>query len=876
MAIGNMQASFFFENYVKWANDIPCGYGLKNVEQFRNNDITTQASFLFHNCVKRAYCSKNVEPFRNNDIATQVLSRLPVKSLMAFKCTSKKWNAFVSDSVFLRLHSQSSKAISGLFAHALLDYCTWDNESVYYIDVDKEPSAVQDTFLDFLPEKVVLLNSSNGILCVRSCITRSWVRRERLRFTRKDFSKTDLVIYICNPATKEWVTVEPDRLHESQSFGLAFYPSGSSSTFGPSFKLVSLQRSVSDPGIYTFTVYSSETQEWTTSELVCKFSSKVHWDKICFVNGRFHWLTWNHHVMTFDVEREAAQVMKLPGLTPYESGGWGIGVCFGNSEGNFHHVCSYKFDVKIWMLTDYSEPNWVLKHKLPLIEFCRDYGSKVDTYSVLRDMEGRHPESSANDGFLTLAFEDDVLFTIMGECIVAYNFRTRSNVSGKTKRRRKHRSTSEKKARQQPSLKELEGNIYTFPDFDIPGILDFLLENGIIELLESYRPEESGGVNEASAHLDLEEEERYFELLKEFKDVFAWTYKKMSGLDSEAAVHYVDVKSGVHHVKEAQCTFHPKKDTSFEWDQACQNAFDNIKKYPLSLPILGALTPEKPLILYIAAQEESLGIPSLVVSGDSKLVINQLLKKYKVKKEDLVPYFLYATNLINRFDSVELEHVRRQENRIADVLANLATTLALSGEEKATQAMDEAHLGVCSAHQSGLKLQFQIKRMGYCWPTMVKDCMDYAKRYNGRPFDNTLTDQLCTKFGFKQHNSSMYNAPANGLVEAFNKTLCNLFKKVVEKSKKDWYEKIGEALWMYRTTYRTPTRATPYSLVYDFEALGEKRLEAQQHLEYYQAKLSRAFNKRVRPWSFAVGDLVLAFWRPIITTHHMGSKFTLK
>ena len=59
----------------------------------------------------------------------------------------------------------------------------------------------------------------------------------------------------------------------------------------------------------------------------------------------------------------------------------------------------------------------------------------------------------------------------------------------------------------------------------------------------------------------------------------------------------------------------------------------------------------------------------------------------------------------------------------------------------------------------------------------------------------------------------MYNAPANGLAEAFNKTLCNFLKKVVERSKRDWHEKIGEALWAYRTTYRTPTQATLYSLV---------------------------------------------------------------
>ena len=90
---------------------------------------------------------------------------------------------------------------------------------------------------------------------------------------------------------------------------------------------------------------------------------------------------------------------------------------------------------------------------------------------------------------------------------------------------------------------------------------------------------------------------------------------------------------------------------------------------------------------------------------------------------------------------------------------------------------------------------------------------------NGKPFYNSLVTQLYEKFEFKQYKSSMYNAPANGLAEAFNKTLCNLLKKVVEHSKRDWHEKIGEALWAYRTTYRTPTQATPYSLVYGVEAI---------------------------------------------------------
>ncbi|KAL0402721.1 UNVERIFIED_CONTAM: hypothetical protein Slati_4302000 [Sesamum latifolium] len=163
---------------------------------------------------------------------------------------------------------------------------------------------------------------------------------------------------------------------------------------------------------------------------------------------------------------------------------------------------------------------------------------------------------------------------------------------------------------------------------------------------------------------------------------------------------------------------------------------------------------------------------------------------------------------------------------------------------------------------------------------------------------------------FKQRNSSMYYAAANGLAEAFNKTLCSLLKKVVAKSKRDWHERIGEALWAYRTTVRTPTQSTPYALVYgveavlpleqqipslriaiqeglteeenahlrleELEALDEKRLEAQQRLECYQARLSKAFNKKVRPRSFQVGDLVLAVRRPIITTHRMENKFLPK
>ncbi|KAH0761273.1 hypothetical protein KY290_017346 [Solanum tuberosum] len=77
-------------------------------------------------------------------------------------------------------------------------------------------------------------------------------------------------------------------------------------------------------------------------------------------------------------------------------------------------------------------------------------------------------------------------------------------------------------------------------------------------------------------------------------------------------------------------------------------------------------------------------IPQLDVYGDSQLIINQLSGSYEVKKEDILSYHQYATFLLERFDQVFLNQVPREENRIADALANLATIMAL-GENETTK-----------------------------------------------------------------------------------------------------------------------------------------------------------------------------------------------
>ncbi|KAG7548008.1 Integrase catalytic core [Arabidopsis suecica] len=40
----------------------------------------------------------------------------------------------------------------------------------------------------------------------------------------------------------------------------------------------------------------------------------------------------------------------------------------------------------------------------------------------------------------------------------------------------------------------------------------------------------------------------------------------------------------------------------------------------------------------------------------------------------------------------------------------------------------EVHEGLCGSHSLGRAMAFEIKRLGYFWPTMISDCIDYAKR----------------------------------------------------------------------------------------------------------------------------------------------------
>nr|GLL19525.1 uncharacterized protein LOC109154689 [Ipomoea trifida] len=85
-----------------------------------------------------------------------------------------------------------------------------------------------------------------------------------------------------------------------------------------------------------------------------------------------------------------------------------------------------------------------------------------------------------------------------------------------------------------------------------------------------------------STLLSDEDEEIYVELLKEYIDVFTWTYKEMPGLDPKVAVHCLAVKKACRPVKQAQRRFRPELIPSIEGEvnKLIEAGFIREVKYP--------------------------------------------------------------------------------------------------------------------------------------------------------------------------------------------------------------------------------------------------------------------------------------------------------
>nr|GEW36648.1 reverse transcriptase domain-containing protein [Tanacetum cinerariifolium] len=84
----------------------------------------------------------------------------------------------------------------------------------------------------------------------------------------------------------------------------------------------------------------------------------------------------------------------------------------------------------------------------------------------------------------------------------------------------------------------------------------------------------------------------------------------------------------------------------------------------------------------------------------------------------------------------------------------------------------------------------------------------------GTYFCNDQFTKFMQKCGVTHRLATPYHPQTSGQVEVSNRGLKRILEKAVGENCASWSDKIDDALWAFRTAYKTPIGCTPYKLVY--------------------------------------------------------------
>lgn len=222
------------------------------------------------------------------DMIIEILLKLPVKSLLRFKCVCKFWKTLISSPQFVKAHLNTSRTN---MSRQQLVYLAGSeieiNELVMYSvqSLFEHPSAPLKT-LSFMVETKYrfIIGSCNGLLCLFGWDGCFKLWNPSTRLISKSSPPTDL-FFVPYPDTHYGFGYD----HVNDKYKVLV-------NCGPK-----------ETQVHTF-----GTKFWTT--IKTSFCGLYTWTKLGkFVSGTLNWLTWDEdHIISFDVKNETYGEVLLP------------------------------------------------------------------------------------------------------------------------------------------------------------------------------------------------------------------------------------------------------------------------------------------------------------------------------------------------------------------------------------------------------------------------------------------------------------------------------------------------------------------------------------------------------------------------------------